>query len=106
MTDCASNLATRSQTGTGRRTERRRLGKVSGHSYAFIGLERIGGVMAYDVSNLAPFRNELIELHNAMNGTINLDGPSLQYAPFISSGTCEVALLPAVPVEPGKFVLA
>ena len=82
------------------------LGEVDGHSYAFIGLERIGGVMAYDVSNLAPFRNELIELHNAMNGTINLDGPSLQYAPFISSGTCEVALLPAVPVEPGKFVLA
>ncbi len=29
------------------------VGKVGGRTYAFIGLERIGGVMAYDVSNPA-----------------------------------------------------
>ena len=29
------------------------VGKVGGRTYAFVGLERIGGVMAYDVSNPA-----------------------------------------------------
>ncbi len=41
------------------------IGKVSGHVYAFIGLERIGGVMVYEITN--PNAPVFIEYYNPRN---------------------------------------
>lgn len=38
------------------------IGKINGHTYAFIGLERMGGIMVFDVSN--PFAPEYIQYVN------------------------------------------
>lgn len=35
------------------------IGKIRGHTYAFIGLERVGGIMVYDISN--PYRPQFIQ---------------------------------------------
>jgi len=65
------------------------LGTVVGRTLAFIGLERIGGVMVYDVSD--PFHPELVDYVNTRNfaGTFNFDtagdlGP--EGLKFISAG--------------------
>ena len=41
------------------------LGKVAGRTLAFIGFERIGGIIVYDVS--APFSPELVDYVNTRN---------------------------------------
>jgi len=41
------------------------LGKVAGRLLAFIGFERIGGIIVYDVSN--PFSPELVDYVNTRN---------------------------------------
>lgn len=38
------------------------IGKINGHTYAFIGLERMGGIMVYDVSN--PFAPAYVQYIN------------------------------------------
>ncbi|VGO11690.1 hypothetical protein PDESU_00235 [Pontiella desulfatans] len=47
------------------------VGKVEGRHYAFIGLERIGGIMVYDVTN--PRRPEFIEYYNNRDFTQDVE---------------------------------
>ena len=44
------------------------VGTINGHQYAFIGLERMGGIMVYDVSN--PFAPEYIQYVNNRDLTV------------------------------------
>ncbi len=44
------------------------LGKVSGRTYAFIGLERIGGIMAYDITN--PYGPRFVYYVNTRNFSV------------------------------------
>lgn len=44
------------------------IGKINGHTYAFIGLERIGGVMVYDISN--PFAPQYVQYINNRDFTV------------------------------------
>ena len=45
------------------------VGKINGHTYAFIGLERMGGIMVYDVSN--PNAPEFVQYINNRNVTVD-----------------------------------
>jgi DNA-binding beta-propeller fold protein YncE len=45
------------------------IGKAYGRTYAFIGLERIGGIMVYDVTN--PYQPEFIQYINNRDFTVN-----------------------------------
>ena len=47
------------------------LGKISGHTFAFIGLERIGGIMVYDVSN--PQNARFVQYINTRDFTKEID---------------------------------
>lgn len=38
------------------------IGRIGGHSYAFVGLERMGGIMVYDISN--PFAPQFVQYVN------------------------------------------
>jgi hypothetical protein len=48
------------------------LGKAFGRTYAFIGLERTGGVMVYDVSN--PFKPTFVQYVNTSPDDISAEG--------------------------------
>jgi 2',3'-cyclic-nucleotide 2'-phosphodiesterase / 3'-nucleotidase / 5'-nucleotidase len=50
------------------------LGKVAGRQLAFIGFERIGGVIVYDVSD--PFSPELVDYVNTRNFSVAKTGPT------------------------------
>jgi len=41
------------------------LGQISGHTYAFVGLERIGGIMVYEVTN--PYTPQFVQYVNNRN---------------------------------------
>jgi DNA-binding beta-propeller fold protein YncE len=49
------------------------VGKVGNRHYAFIGLERVGGIMVYDVSN--PYRPVFIEYINNRGFTADVEAP-------------------------------
>jgi len=51
------------------------VGKVGGRTYAFVGLERIGGVMAYDVSNPAAPEFAAYANTRALDGVAGDRGP-------------------------------
>lgn len=44
------------------------LGRIGGHLYAFIGLERMGGIMVYDISN--PFAPQFVQYVNDRDATV------------------------------------
>ena len=50
------------------------LGKIRGRTFAFIGLERIGGVMVYDVTN--PSSARYVDYINTRDFTLAPDGPA------------------------------
>lgn len=50
------------------------VGKINGHTYAFIGLERMGGIMVYDVSN--PNNPDFVEYIN--NRDVTVDNTTLE----------------------------
>ncbi len=41
------------------------IGKIKGHTYAFIGLERVGGIMVYDITN--PYQTQFVDYINNRN---------------------------------------
>lgn len=47
------------------------IGKINGHTYAFIGLERMGGIMVYDISN--PFAPSFVQYLNSRDVTVSPD---------------------------------
>jgi len=49
------------------------LGKIGKKTLAFIGLERIGGIMVYDISN--PYRVQFITYVNNRNFNVDADSP-------------------------------
>ncbi|ADV67618.1 ExeM/NucH family extracellular endonuclease [Deinococcus maricopensis] len=57
-------------------------------------------------NNGAQYKNDFIELFNAGSGPISTQGLSLQYAgPTGAFGTANVFALPALTVQPGRYVL-
>lgn len=50
------------------------LGRIGGHTFAFIGLERIGGIMVYDVSN--PQNARFVQYLNTRDFTKEIDDSS------------------------------
>jgi 2',3'-cyclic-nucleotide 2'-phosphodiesterase / 3'-nucleotidase / 5'-nucleotidase len=44
------------------------IGNIKGHQYAFIGLERVGGIMVYDITN--PYKVKFVEYINNRNFTV------------------------------------
>lgn len=49
------------------------LGRVKGHTYAFIGLERVGGIMVYDVTN--PRQVRFVNYINNRDFTVDAQSP-------------------------------
>jgi hypothetical protein len=47
------------------------VGKINGHTYAFVGMERIGGVFMYDVSN--PFAPSFVQYVNNRDMTVDIE---------------------------------
>ncbi len=45
------------------------IGNIDGHTYAFIGLERVGGIMVYDITN--PYHVEYVNYINNRNFTVD-----------------------------------
>jgi hypothetical protein len=71
------------------------VGKVGGNTLAFIGLERQGGVLVYNVSNpLAPTFVTFINSYDLTNGTMTDIGPEgLLFIPALESHTGENLLM-------------
>ncbi|EMP54374.1 MerR family transcriptional regulator [Marinobacter santoriniensis NKSG1] len=59
------------------------VGKINGHTYAFIGLERMGGVMVYDVSNPQSPRFVQYINNREVNPAIQPAGDSTSYSPDV-----------------------
>jgi len=53
-------------------------GKINGHTYAFIGLERMGGIMVYDVSN--PYAPKYVQYINNRNVSVNFNAANFAEA--------------------------
>jgi len=47
------------------------VGQINGHTYAFVGLERMGGVMVYEISN--PYSPEFVQYLNNRDVTVEFD---------------------------------
>ena len=75
------------------------LGKISGRSFAFIGLERIGGVMVYDISN--PQNARFVQYINTRDFTKDIEDPSAG-----DIGPEGLAFIPAASSPNGKPLLA
>ncbi|MDQ8203749.1 choice-of-anchor I family protein [Pelagicoccus sp. SDUM812003] len=81
------------------------VGTIRGRTYAFIGLERIGGIMVYDVTN--PYDPEYIEYVNTRNFEVDADTPEagdlgpegLKFVPAHKSPTRKPLLLVASEVS-------
>lgn len=72
--DNAENTGDDRSDNKGPEPEALTLGKINGHTYAFIGLERMGGVMVYDISN--PMSPGFVQYLN--NRDVNVDNTTLE----------------------------
>ncbi len=75
------------------------IGRINGRSFAFIGLERIGGVMVYDVSN--PQNARFVQYINTRDFTIAPDGVAVN-----DSGAEGLAFIAAADSPIGQPMLA
>ena len=58
------------------------LGQIDGRTYAFVGLERIGGLMMYDVTDpAAPFFVDYLNNRNFAAGTGDLGPEGVHFIP-------------------------
>lgn len=53
-------------------------GTINGHTYAFVGLERMGGIMVYDISN--PYAPEYVQYINNRNVSVSFDAANFAEA--------------------------
>lgn len=75
------------------------LGKIAGRTFAFIGLERIGGIMVYDISN--PQSARFVQYINTRDFTKDIEDPSAG-----DIGPEGLAFIPAASSPNGKPLLA
>jgi hypothetical protein len=57
------------------------LGRIKGHTYAFIGLERIGGIMVYDITN--PHRVSFVDYINHRDFAVDAQLPDGSVNPLV-----------------------
>lgn len=57
------------------------LGRIQGHTYAFIGLERVGGIMVYDVTN--PHRVRFVDYVNNRDFGVDAENPDGSTNPLV-----------------------
>ncbi|HQT05286.1 MAG: hypothetical protein B7X52_04775 [Thiotrichales bacterium 34-46-19] len=79
--DNAANIGDDRSDNKGPEPEAITVGKINGHTYAFIGLERMGGIMVYDISN--PFSPEYVQYVNPRDFTQQPAGTDTTYSPDV-----------------------
>lgn len=57
------------------------LGRILGRTYAFVGLERVGGIMVYDVTN--PYRARFVEYVNNRDFAVDVQLPDGSVNPLV-----------------------
>ncbi|MCD8554406.1 choice-of-anchor I family protein [Seleniivibrio sp.] len=76
--DNAANAGDDRSDNKGPEPEALAIGVINGHTYAFIGLERMGGIMVYDVSN--PYAPAYVQYINNRNVSVNFDASNFEEA--------------------------
>lgn len=77
------------------------IGVIGGHTYAFIGLERMGGIMVYDMSN--PFAPQFVQYVNDRNASVAPNAASV--AAGSDLGPESIRFVPAAGNPRGKPLL-
>ncbi len=81
------------------------LGQINGRTYAFIGLERVGGILAYDVTN--PHRVQFVDYLNNRNFSVDAQLPDGTTNPLVGDlGPEGLTFIPAQQSPNGKPMLA
>lgn len=78
------------------------LGVINGHTYAFIGLERMGGIMVYDLSN--PFAPQFVQYVNDRDVTVTANAANVA-ARAMDLGPESIRFVPANANPRGKPLL-
>lgn len=78
------------------------IGVINGHTYAFIGLERIGGIMVYDISN--PFAPQYVQYVNDRDVTLAANEANVAAAKM-DLGPESIRFVPATGNPRGKPLL-
>lgn len=76
--DNAANAGDDRSDNKGPEPEALAIGVINGHTYAFIGLERMGGIMVYDVSN--PYAPKYVQYINNRDVSVNFDASNFEEA--------------------------
>lgn len=70
------------------------LGRIWGHTYAFIGLERVGGIMVYDITN--PYRVRFVNYINNRDFSVDAQLPDDSVNPLVGDlGPEDLVFIPA-----------
>jgi hypothetical protein len=81
------------------------LGEIKGRTYAFIGLERVGGIMVYDVTN--PYRVQFVDYINNRDFGVDAQLPDDSTNPLVGDlGPEGLSFIPAHASPNGKPLLA
>jgi hypothetical protein len=81
------------------------VGRIGGHHYAFIGLERVGGIMVYDVTN--PYRVSFVDYIDNRDFSVDAQLPDDSTNPLVGDlGPEGLAFIAAKDSPSGKPLLA